>query len=217
VPSLRALAGLGLVFAACQSAVPNRDAHGPEDVAGYIAELESDGRLEELRTGLVVERLDLAPGAWVADLGSGPGVFTLEFARACPDGAVLAVDIEPRQLDRLRERVRREQLDNVVPVLASETTPHLPPASVDLIFIGDTYHHLSERVAYMRNLRRALRPRGRLAVFEYKSGELPYGPPPERKLPEGVRESELRQAGWRLETRFDTHEWHSFEIWVPAR
>jgi len=215
--ALRTIAALTLGLAACQSALPNRDAHGPSDVEGYIARLESEGRREELQVSLVVERLDLAPDAWVADLGSGPGVFALEFARACPQGAVLAVDIEPRQLDRLREHVRQERLDNVLPVLASESTPHLPPGSVDLIFIGDTYHHVSERVTYMRELRRSLRPGGRLAIFEYKPGELPHGPPPERKLPAGLRESELRQAGWRLEARFDTHEWHSFEIWVPAR
>jgi SAM-dependent methyltransferase len=207
---LAALAG------ACGSPSFNRDPHGPADVEAYISGLESPERVAQLQPDLVVERLQLAPDAWVADLGCGPGVLSRAFARACPAGVILAVDIEPLQLDRLREHLRVEELDNVVPVLASADDPHLPPGRVDLVFIGDTYHHFEGRVAYMRELRRALRPGGRLALLEYKPGDLPVGPPAERKLAPGELEDELRAAGWRLDARFDTHRWHDFTVWSPV-
>ena len=212
-----ALALVASVVGACSAPGSNRDPHGPADVEAYIAELESGKRRKQLQPELVVERLQLAADAWVADLGCGPGVFSLAFARACPQGVVLAVDIEPRQLDRLGEHLRAEELDNVVPVLAAPDDPHLPPGRIDLIFIGDTYHHLEDRVAYMRALRRALRPDGRLALLEYKPGDLPVGPPPERKLAAGELESELEAAGWRVEARFDTHAYHDFQVWSPVR
>jgi SAM-dependent methyltransferase len=212
-----ALAAPLLWLCGCESTGFNRDPHGPADVEEYIEGLESAERVGQLQPELVIERLALRPEAWVADLGCGPGVFARPFARACPQGVVFAVDIEPRQLDRLREHLRAEQLANVVPVLASKTSPHLPPGRIDLVFIGDTYHHLEDRVAYMRALRGALRPGGRLALLEYKPGELPVGPPPERKLAAGELESELQAAGWRLEARFDTHPYHSFEVWSPVR
>lgn len=212
IPALALCAAL----AACSTPSFNRDRHGPADVEAYIAGLESPERVAELQPAVVIERLALAPDAWVADLGCGPGVFALAFARACPQGVVCAVDIEPLQLDRLREHLRADGIENVLPVLASADTAHLPPGRFDLLFVGDTYHHFEDRMDYMRALRRALRPGGRLALLEYKPGDLPVGPPAERKLAPGQLEDELRAAGWRLDARFDTHRWHDFTVWSPV-
>jgi SAM-dependent methyltransferase len=198
-----------------EAAEPNRDLHGPADVDGYIARLESADRLAELRPGIVIEILALEPDANVADIGCGPGVFALRFARACPDGLVYAADVEPRQLDRLREHLRETGIENVVPVLASYATPHLPPGRIDLIFIGDTLHHFEERIAYVRGLRRFLAPGGRIAIFEYKPGPLPVGPPPDHKLEHGQLAAEMREAGYVLQADHASHEYHDFQVWVP--
>ena len=194
----------------------NRDAHGPADVHSYIESLLSEERIAELRPDDVVGALMLPENAMVADLGSGPGVFTLPLARQVSRGVVYAVDVEPRQLDALRDRVTDAGLDNVVPVLASSFTPHLPPSHVDLILVVDTYHHLEDRANYFRRLRGMLRPGGRLAILEYKSGELPVGPPAGTKLPEGQRAEELQAAGYSMLRSFDLHEYHDFEVWVPS-
>lgn len=194
----------------------NRDTHGPDDVAKYIAGLESDARVADLDPPVVLAKLALEPNAVVADIGCGPGVFSMRFARALPRGVVYAVDVEPKQLDALRGQLLSGGFENVVPVLASYSTPHLPPASCDLIFIADTYHHIDDRVEYMRKLQRVLRRGGRLALLEYKPGPLPVGPPPEHKLAEGEMERELTAAGWTRSERFDTHKNHTFEIWVPT-
>jgi hypothetical protein len=61
-----------------------------------------------------------------------------------------------------------------------------------------------------------LRAGGRLAILEYKSGELPIGPLAERKLPEGRRAEELQEAGYSMLRSFDMHEYHDFEVWVPS-
>ncbi|MCE9593037.1 MAG: class I SAM-dependent methyltransferase [Planctomycetes bacterium] len=232
---------LGVVFLvvasfACRSAAPehvhaasvapttapaklekNRDLHGPPEVAGYIDSLEGPARVADLQVPVVVAKLELADGMTIADLGCGPGVFSRAFAKALPHGVVYAVDVEPRQLDRLREHLIEDQLFNVVPVLASYTTPHLPPASCDLIFIADTFHHFEDRVAYTRNLQRFLKPDGRLAILEYKPGDLPVGPRGDHKLKPGQLASELESAGYERVAAFDTHAYHDFEVWRVRR
>jgi SAM-dependent methyltransferase len=194
----------------------NRDLHGPSDVAGYVDALESAARVAELRVDATVAALAPAPDAVVADLGCGPGVFALAFARAAPQGLVFAVDVEPAQLDRLREHLAETGLENVVPVLASQADPHLPNGGCDLVFIADTYHHIDDRVAYFARLRRDLAPGGRLAVLEYLPGDIPVGPPAEHKLAAGVRERELVEAGWTRIAAPDLHEWHELEVWQIA-
>ena len=216
---------IGALLFACQAspgsasdtARENRDRHGPPDVTAYIAGLQSDARVKDLDPETVLGKLALEPDAVVADIGCGPGVFSLRFARAVPRGVVYAVDVEPKQLDSLREHLLAGGFDNVVPVLASYSTPHLPPNSCDLIFIADTYHHIDDRVTYMRGLQRILRRGGRLAILEYKPGPLPVGPPAEHKLAAGVMEGELKEAGWTRSARFETHPNHTFEIWTPVQ
>ena len=219
--SRSAAALLAAAVLACQSSSPgleahNRDRHGPPDVERYIEMLEREERVRYLQPDVVIEALRLPRDAIVADLGSGPGVFALRLARACPTGVVYAVDVEPRQLDALRARMTEEGIGNIVPVLASYDDPHLPPGRVDLILISDTYHHLSDRVEYMRRLLRYLAPGGRLAILEFKPGDLPVGPPAHHKLPEGQRQKELQEAGWERELRLDAHRYHEFEIWHRA-
>lgn len=212
----RWLVPLLLLSPALSQELPNRDPHGPTDVQHLIQSLLSDERIAELRPERVITALMLPEDAIVADLGSGPGVFTVPLAQQLNRGVVYAVDVEPQQLDALRQRVLEAELDNVVPVLASFSTPHLPPAHLDLVLIVDTFHHIENRMEYFRQLRSVLKPGGRLAVIEYKAGELAAGPPVEAKLPEGLREEELQSAGYSLLRTFDIHEYHDFELWVPS-
>ncbi len=211
----RLLVFVALLAAACASrdVAENRDRHGPPDVDRYIEMLQRDERVRELDPEGVIRRLSIEPSAVVADLGAGPGVFTLPLSRHLSQGLVYAVDVEPRQLDALRERLRAEGRDNVVPVLASYGDPHLPPGGVDWIFLVDTYHHLEERVAYLRTLREDLAPGGRLVILEYLPGELPVGPPAAHKLSHEQRFGELRAAGFEQLERFDMHRYHDFEVW----
>jgi len=152
----------------------------------------------------LVAALELKPGATVADLGAGTGYFSRYLADAVgPDGTVFSVEIEPTLVTYLRERAEREHTANVVPVLASPDLPRLPTSGVDLILIADTYHHLDHRTRYLPELRRALRPDGRVAVVDWKPGQLPQGPPPEHKISREHIIAEMQAAGFTLDGDLD--------------
>jgi SAM-dependent methyltransferase len=143
----------------------------------------------------VLELLALAPDAKVADIGAATGYFPVRFARAVPRGVVYGVDIEPTLVNYLNLRARREGLTNLVALVCRADDPCLPEP-VDLAFVCDTYHHIDDRVAYFGNLRDALRPGGRLAIVDYRSG--PWGPPDEMKLTAEHVTDELARAGYAL-------------------
>lgn len=193
----------------------DRDAHAPSDIETYIARLESPARVEALQVDRVIATLSPRKSDTLADIGSGPGVFTLPLARVVTEGLVYAVDIEPKQLDALRSRAASASVANIIPVLAAADDPFLPPGRIDLALIVDTYHHIENRVEYFRRLRRALTKDGRLAVVEWKAGKISMGPPPAHKLAPGVRANELEQAGWERIREFDFHSLHDFEVWRP--
>ncbi len=147
------------------------------------------GRDEAQQPERVVAALALAKGAQVADLGAGGGYFTFRLADAVgPTGRVYAVDVDPDMLGYLRDRVRDEKRANIEVVEAAEDDSRLPASSVDLIFLCNTYHHLSDRRAYFDALRARLRSGGRIAIVEYTSGN--HGTAPD------VIRSELADAGY---------------------
>ena len=149
----------------------------------------------------ILDALQLAQTARVADIGAGTGYFSVRIAKRVPDGKVFAADVEPDMLRYLGERAHREQLHVLQPVQASADTPNLPEP-VDVALIVDTYHHIDDRVEYFSRLKSSLRPGGRLAIVDFKT-DAPEGPPPERRIaPEKVI-AELEQAGYALVGRHD--------------
>ena len=86
---------------------------------------------------------------------------------------MLAVDIVPEFLAELEARAAAEGLDNIETILGELDDPLLPAASVDLIFLGDSYHHFGKPVAMLQHMRAALRPGGRLAIVDWERGPNP--------------------------------------------
>ncbi len=121
------------------------------------------------RPGEIIESLQIPEGYAIADIGSGGGYFTLEFARKVGvEGRVYAVDTQPKYLAFVQRRAGQEGLNNIAFVLASGDKMNLPEAGLDLVFVRNAFHHLPEPVEYFRNLKRFLKPDGKVVVIEHK-------------------------------------------------
>ncbi len=189
--------------------------HPPESTEAYIKALEDPGRDKWQKPERVVQALDLKPGESVADIGAGSGYFTLRFARAVgPTGRVYAVDIDPGMLDYIKSRAKQEHLDNITTVLADPHDPKLPTASVNLIFICDTLHHISNRKEYFPLLARALKPQGRLVNVDFQKRPLPLGPPLEMKIAKKDMIAEVEPTGFHLIKQYDFLPYQYFLVFA---
>lgn len=112
------------------------------------------------------------PGMTVADIGAGTGLYTRMFAEAVGDkGWVYAVDISPKFLEHIQARAKQEGQHNITSVLCPEDSVSLPPASIDLAFICDVYHHFEYPKASMASLARAMKPGATLVLVDFKRVE----------------------------------------------
>jgi ubiquinone/menaquinone biosynthesis C-methylase UbiE len=180
------------------------------DSKAYIAMLEDPGRDAYQKPDEVVRALALAPGAAVADIGAGSGYFAVRLAKAVGDaGRVYAVDVSPDMVVHLNRRLRDAGIPNVQTVLSAPDDPLLRDASVDLVFICDTWHHIDERPRYLALLKRVLRPAGRIAIVDFQKRPLSFGPPLEMKIAREDVVKEFQAAGFRLaaEQTFLPHQY----------
>lgn len=159
----------------------------------------------------VVERLDIQPGARVADLGAGGGYFTWYLAAAVgPHGKVYAVEIDDTALVIIEREMKSRGVRNVVPIRGEPGDAKLPEP-VDLVFSCDTYHHMQDRIAYFQSLARYLKPDGKVAILDFHaegffSGLLGHG-----TTKQEVRR-EMESAGYRLAAEYDFIDRQHFQI-----
>ncbi len=177
----------------------------------YAAGMEHPDRDRWQQPAKLVEAVGVHEGSVVADFGTGSGYLLPYLDRAVgPTGHVVGTDIDPDLLALARRRVERERLTRVELRRGEPTDPALEDDTYDVILVVDTYHHVADpiRRELMRTLALALAPGGRIAVVEFRDGDLPVGPAPGHKLPRVQVEREVTDAGLRIAR---THEFLEFQ------
>jgi SAM-dependent methyltransferase len=163
---------------------------------GGMPWLERPEREEEERPTLVLDSLQLKGGETVADFGAGSGYYTFRLAKIVgPRGAVLAVDIEPKMLEFIRQRAARENLTNIGLVQSTELDPKLPRNRVDVVLLVDVYHELSFPYEVMSKIRDALKPNGRVVLVEFRGEDPAVLIKPVHKMTEAQAVKEMQAVG----------------------
>lgn len=138
-------------------------------VTKWLERFEREGREIYDQREAITQAIGLRPGMRVADIGAGTGLFTPLFAQAVgPRGIVYAVDIAPDFVKHIEQRARAAGMNNVRAMLCTERSVELPPNSVDVAFICDTYHHFEFPQSTMKSLHRALRRDGEVVLIDFK-------------------------------------------------
>ena len=148
----------------------------------------------------VLDALQIAEGAHVADIGAGPGYFTWRLAqRVGPQGKVYAEEIQQKMLDLIAADLQPRGLTNVELVLGDERDPRLPEGTLDLALLVSVYHEFTEPEAMMTSLWEALKPEGRLALVEYRKEDALNPILGLHKLSVEEARTEIEPLGFRLE------------------
>ena len=201
-PALLAWIALLLLLTACA----RHDHPHPRqlsNVTEYLDRLDRPDRDADQKPSEVIQALDLKPGMAVADLGSGSGYFTRRFlVSVAPGGTVYAIDVEPKALDYIRAHLNPAQpsTSSIAFIHADPDNPKLKAASVDLLFLCNTYHHIENRPRYFSHAAEAIRSGGRLIVIDFyadhRSGDLGF--PKDHLISQQQVIDELTEAGYRL-------------------
>ena len=129
-------------------------------------------RIDLMFTPLTTIALDAAApvlGERVVDVGCGCGATVLALAgRVGPDGHVLGVDVSEPMTARAKQRIAEAGLSQAEVRVADASTFAFAPASTDLLFSRFGVMFFADPTAAFANLRRAMRPKGRLLFAAWR-------------------------------------------------
>ena len=162
-----------------------------------------------------IRALRIEPGQTVADIGAGSGYYSLLLSKAVgPQGRVFATDIQPEMLAIMKSKIDAQAIGNVQLVLGTETETKLPDGSVDVAIMVDVYHELQQPQLFLRSVKRALKPGGRLVLIEFRKEDPQVPIREEHKMSIREARQELEAEGYRFERVLNDLPWQHILVFV---
>ena len=141
---------------------------GDLDISQWLGRFEVESREVYAARNEIIAAMNIPTGGRIADVGAGTGFFSRLFTDAVGErGWVFAVDIAPRFVQHINSLASKNELANMSVVLCRQDSITLPPESVDMVFICDTYHHFEYPDQTLVSIHRALKPDGTLFVIDF--------------------------------------------------
>jgi ubiquinone/menaquinone biosynthesis C-methylase UbiE len=107
------------------------------------------------------------PGERLLELGVGTGYYSCDLAEwLAPDGTLELFDLQQKFLDHVMRAAAERGLTNLVPTQGDATSLPYDAASIDAVILTAVLGEIPDREAALSEIRRVLKPTGRLIVGE---------------------------------------------------
>mgnify|MGYP001339546413 CR=1 FL=1 len=175
----------------------------PDEITteAFIQRLLSPDRARRLDTFGILTFSEISFRDVVADIGCGPGFFTIPLAKNLRSGKLYALDLDDQMLDACRDRVDEVRMGNVEVLKCGEYEFPIEPGSLNGVFLGFVIQASADKPKFLNAVRELLKPRGWCTVLEWYRKETEGGPSLERRLdPEELR-AMAQEAGLEYRSR----------------
>jgi len=119
--------------------------------------------------------VELKPSYVAADLGCGSGYFTVPLAHMVKK--VYGIDVQQEMLNFLEDKMKKQRIRNIVPLLSKSDEIPLGNNSVDLLMSVNTLHEFGDRDKMIREMKRVIKKSGKLLIVDFKKEDTGFGPP----------------------------------------
>lgn len=147
-----------------------------------------------------VLQLGLREGMRIADLGTGSGHYALALAGAVGhDGKVYAVDVHEDMLTHVRSAADARGLRNIETIWGNIEKPggtKLREHTLDAVVLSNTLFQVEHKDAVLAEVKRILKPGGRLLVIDWAGAYGGMGPKPDHVVSEHAAEELFITGGF---------------------
>ncbi len=166
----------------------------------------------------ISKSMGVKKGMTIADLGCGPGFFTMPLASLVgPGGLVYAVDSSTTMLKHLRVSIKRSHASGMrlKVVRADVSRTGIPSNSVDIVLFARVLHDIGKKRVFLKEVKRICKPTGMVVDLDWKKIKMKHGPPYGICLSIPHAKRIIAREGFRFVGTFDAGRYHYGLIFRP--
>jgi ubiquinone/menaquinone biosynthesis C-methylase UbiE len=181
--------------------------------------LMSEERKQQHNPQTILNEAGVKKGMIIADLGSGPGFFTIPMAQMTGEkGLVYAVDSNQTMLNGLKENIAKSEVNpNIIKIVNSDVChTGISKESVDLVLFANVLHEVEDKKAFFQEVRRISKPTAYIVDVDWKKTQTDYGPPFKERFSEDEANRVLAKNGLSVIKQIDVGPFHYELICKPT-
>lgn len=165
----------------------------------------------------VFAALELKRDTVMLDVACGAGKYSIAASEIIgSEGVIYAIDLWEEGINILRQTVAEKDIKNIRPVLG-DVNKRIPveDRSIDVVLMATVLHDLIEVNAEkgtLNEVRRVLKPGGRLVIIEFKKIEGPPGPPVAIRLTPEETDKIVSAYGFKQEKVIDVGQYNYLSL-----
>ncbi|MBA4537740.1 class I SAM-dependent methyltransferase [Bacillus aquiflavi] len=160
------------------------------------AKLLDPKREELLPIKEVLALLKIKEDEIIADLGCGNGYLTVPLLSKAKH--VYAVDIEPKMLELLKERIDGEKINDITYVVSNLEQIDLNTNSVDKAVVAFVAHEIAHLDKAIGEFKRMIRQNGTILIIDWEAVEMEMGPPVHERIPSEQLKQSFEEYGFKV-------------------
>ena len=147
------------------------------------SKLDNEWRRQALPPYATLENLGLQNTDTVADIGCGIGYFTISMADIIDKkNKIYALDISDDMLSDVERKARIANAENIITVEVGEYDLKLPDGICSFGFVANVLHEIEDKKRYIDEIKRIIKPEGKIAIIEWDKKSTEKGPPIEHRM-----------------------------------
>ncbi len=173
--------------------------------------LMSEERKQWHNPETILNEAGITRGMIIADLGSGPGFFTIPMAQMTGEkGLVYAVDSNQTMLNGLKENIAKSEVNpNIIKIVNSDVChTGIPEESVDLVLFANVLHEVEDRKVFFQEVRRISKSTAFIVDVDWKKIQSEHGPPFKERLSEDEAKRVLAENGFSVIKQIEVGPYH---------
>lgn len=169
----------------------------------------------------IIKSLPLENGMIVADIGAGSGAFAIPLARIVGDGGkVYAIDINKEVLVKIKRDAKEAGLSNVEIIWADSEVKDgtkLSDNSVDFVLVSNLLFQAEDKKGLVEEIIRILKPKGMIAVIEWKGSFGGIGPKESAVVSESEAQKLFSDSLFAEYNKFNAGDYHYGVVFVKIK
>ena len=174
-----------------------KDAGSGGVLQGRIGFLDDPDRLSWQKPDEIVKALKLTGKEVLVDIGAGSGLFTFRFAKALPQGQVIATEVDPGLVQHIQKQAAADHVMNVKAIVIEPDDPNIPP-DADIAFACNVIVLIQDLDVWLRKGFAEMKAGSKLVLVQLEEGKFSEKAPAFLKFKKPSLIARVKKAGFVL-------------------